>query len=298
KRNDRQRDVHRGPARHRRPWSLLGGEACAGGGQRSPRARGAGLGHPRGHRGARRCRHADLHQGQALLRCFLTVRRSRAPALAVLSDAGEAREPAGRRGPGDPPRGDDGRSKDSLSGRRRCQTSGCGSPPDERRGLRRDRASHERRRILGNDAAQLRVRLVMFPGDAPTSRPAPSSSARWALVALAVGLVGAPGSLATPAAPATQTSGTPLASPSPPAVVAEIQAAVEGARQRFEARDAGGVLACVSDQYRSGGLTKAAVREQLLAIFAVYQELRARVTVDQVQTVDGSTWLYTTGDIS
>jgi hypothetical protein len=138
----------------------------------------------------------------------------------------------------------------------------------------------------------------MFPGDAQTSRPAPSSSARWALVALAVGLVGAPGSLATPAAPARQTSGTPLASPSPPAVVAEIQAAVEGARQRFEARDAGGVLACISDKYRSGGLTKAAVREQLLAIFAVYQELRARVTVDQVQTVDGSTWLYTTGDIS
>ncbi|PYM22009.1 MAG: hypothetical protein DMD78_16310, partial [Candidatus Rokuibacteriota bacterium] len=65
-----------------------------------------------------------------------------------------------------------------------------------------------------------------------------------------------------------------------------------------EARDAGGVLAFVSEQYRSGGLTKSAVRQQLLAMLGLYQELRARVRVDGVDVVDGATWLYTTGEIT
>src|SRR5262245_6927897 len=52
-----------------------------------------------------------------------------------------------------------------------------------------------------------------------------------------------------------------IAWPVPPQVTAEIQGAVEEARRRFEARDVAGVLARVSDQYRSSGFTKASLRE-------------------------------------
>ncbi|MGH2952342.1 MAG: hypothetical protein ACRDKX_09890, partial [Solirubrobacterales bacterium] len=88
-----------------------------------------------------------------------------------------------------------------------------------------------------------------------------------------------------------------VATPAPPEVVAELQGAVETARRRFEARDRAGVLASVSEQYRSAGLTKAAVRDQLNAMFALYQELRARVTVDRVQMVDGGACVYTSGEV-
>jgi len=89
-----------------------------------------------------------------------------------------------------------------------------------------------------------------------------------------------------------------LAVPADPAVAAEIARLVEAARQRFEARDTGGVLAHVSEQYRSAGFTKSAVRQQLLAMFGLYQDLRARVSLDAVEVVDGATWLYTTGEVS
>lgn len=84
----------------------------------------------------------------------------------------------------------------------------------------------------------------------------------------------------------------------PPAVAAEIRTAVEGARARFQARDAAGVLANVSEHYRSAGVTKAAVRQQLLAMFALYEELRTRVRVDRVEVADGRTEFFTTGDVS
>lgn len=89
-----------------------------------------------------------------------------------------------------------------------------------------------------------------------------------------------------------------VALPADPAVTAEIARLIEIARQRFEARDAAGVLAHVSEQYRSAGFTKSAVRQQLLAMFGLYQELRARVRLDAVEIVDGATWLYTTGEVS
>jgi hypothetical protein len=89
-----------------------------------------------------------------------------------------------------------------------------------------------------------------------------------------------------------------LAVPANPAVAAEVARLVEAARQRFEARDAGGVLAHVSEQYRSAGFTKSAVRQQLLTMFGLYQDLRARVSLDAVEVVDGATWLYTTGEVS
>jgi hypothetical protein len=89
-----------------------------------------------------------------------------------------------------------------------------------------------------------------------------------------------------------------VAVPAAPAVTAEIARLVETARQRFEARDVAGVLAHVSEQYRSAGFTKAAVRQQILAMFGLYQEMRARVRLDAVEVVDGATWLYTTGELS
>jgi hypothetical protein len=81
----------------------------------------------------------------------------------------------------------------------------------------------------------------------------------------------------------------------PPEVVAEVRAVVERARLRFEARDAGGVLSHVSEQYRSAGLTKADVRQQLLAMFALYEAVRARVAVERVQSAPDGVWLYTSG---
>jgi hypothetical protein len=81
-------------------------------------------------------------------------------------------------------------------------------------------------------------------------------------------------------------------------LVSELRPIVEHARQRFEARDAAGVLAHVSEQYRSGGLTKADLRQQLLGMFSLYDVLRARVTIDHVQVVDGAVWVYTSGDVS
>ena len=88
------------------------------------------------------------------------------------------------------------------------------------------------------------------------------------------------------------------ATPAPPAVVAELHATIEAARRRFEARDRAGVLASVSERYRSAGLTKAAVGDQLSAMFALYQELRARVVIDRVEMVGPGARVYTTGEVS
>jgi len=98
--------------------------------------------------------------------------------------------------------------------------------------------------------------------------------------------------------PATPAPGAPGAQAAPPDLVSELGPVVEHARQRFEARDAAGVLAHVSEQYRSGGLTKADLRQQLLAMFALYEVLRARVIIDNVQVVDGAVWVYTSGEVS
>jgi hypothetical protein len=98
-----------------------------------------------------------------------------------------------------------------------------------------------------------------------------------------------------PTAPAPQPK---AATPASPALVAELRPIVERARQRFEARDAGGVLANVSDQYRSAGMTKAALREQLLSMFTLYDAMRVRLTIDRVQLVDGAVWVYTSGEVN
>src|SRR5437899_10318002 len=98
--------------------------------------------------------------------------------------------------------------------------------------------------------------------------------------------------------PATSAPGARVGQAAVPELVSELSPVVERARQRFEARDAVGVLAHVSEQYRSGGLTKADLRQQLLAMFALYEVLRAGVIIDNVQVVDGAVWVYTTGEVS
>jgi len=110
------------------------------------------------------------------------------------------------------------------------------------------------------------------------------------LVALCAGVLPSTGRASAPAAP--------VGRPAPPEIVAELRQAVERARQRFEARDATAVLASVSEQYRSEGVTKPAVRQQLLGMYALYDVLHARVAVDQVELVDGAAWVYTTGEVS
>ena len=45
-------------------------------------------------------------------------------------------------------------------------------------------------------------------------------------------------------------------------------------------------------------MTKAGLREQLLSMFALYDTMRVRLTVDRVQLVDGAVWVYTSGEVS
>ena len=113
---------------------------------------------------------------------------------------------------------------------------------------------------------------------------------RLAGLGLGLGLLGGP--LAAPAAP--ELPGTAA----PPATIREIQSALSQAVEQFQARNAPGVLAHVSDQYRTGPFTKPVVGEQLRAIFGVYEEVRARVQVDQVRLVGETAWVYSTGEVS
>jgi hypothetical protein len=115
---------------------------------------------------------------------------------------------------------------------------------------------------------------------------------RLAVLLLVCGVAPASGHALAPAPPPV------VSTPAPAPVVTELQGAVERARQQFEARDRAGILASVSEQYRSSGMTKAALREQLNAMFALYPELRARVTVDRVEIVGAGAWVYTTGEVT
>ena len=87
-------------------------------------------------------------------------------------------------------------------------------------------------------------------------------------------------------------------SPAPEAVVAEIRAALDAATVRFAAMDEAGVLNYVSPQYRTGTLTKAGIAEQLRAVFAIHDQVRARVRIDDVRLVGGLAWVYSTGDVT
>jgi hypothetical protein len=95
-------------------------------------------------------------------------------------------------------------------------------------------------------------------------------------------------------APATP----PPGAPAPPHVVAELQGALDDAVRRFERMDLEGVLAHVSDRYRTGPLTKPAVRQQLLAMFAAHDTLSARVRIDEVRMIGDRAWVYSTGEVT
>jgi hypothetical protein len=84
----------------------------------------------------------------------------------------------------------------------------------------------------------------------------------------------------------------------PAGVVREVEAGLAQAVQRFEARDVAGVLALVSEQYRTGPLTKAGIREQLLATYGLYDSVKATVRIDEVRMVGEHAWVYSTGEVS
>jgi hypothetical protein len=86
--------------------------------------------------------------------------------------------------------------------------------------------------------------------------------------------------------------------PAPPAVVDEIRATLGRAVERFQARDLDGVLAHVSEEYWTGPLGKRAVRAQLLALYQVHQQVRARVELDAVRLVGAHAWVWTSGEVT
>jgi len=78
----------------------------------------------------------------------------------------------------------------------------------------------------------------------------------------------------------------------------DFAARLDAAIARFAAMDEAGVLDYVSPQYRTGTLTKAGIAEQLRAVFAIHDQVRARVRIDDVRIVGGLAWVYSTGDVT
>ena len=105
--------------------------------------------------------------------------------------------------------------------------------------------------------------------------------------------------LAVPLAAGAQEAGKVLPwEPAPRKVILELQQALAHAIERFQAMDEAGVLSYVSDHYRTDPLTKAGIREQLRAMFALYDTLRARVRIDEARTAGEQAWVYSTGEVS
>jgi hypothetical protein len=101
-------------------------------------------------------------------------------------------------------------------------------------------------------------------------------------------------SIALPGRAAPPDPGTPASAE----VVVEIRQALDDAVRRFQAMDAPGVLAHVSERYQTGALTKRGLAEQLRALFAVHDQLQARVRIDAVRMVGEDAWVYSTGDVT
>lgn len=100
----------------------------------------------------------------------------------------------------------------------------------------------------------------------------------------------------SPTAPSAQAPAP--GTPAPAATVSELQQTLAAATARFQAMDSAGVLAHVSARYRNGPITKASVRDNLLAMFALYDTVRAQVRIDEVRMVDGAAWVYSTGEVT
>ena len=105
--------------------------------------------------------------------------------------------------------------------------------------------------------------------------------------------------LAAPLVAQAQQAGKVLPwDPAPRKVMLELQQALAHAIERFQAMDEAGVLGHVSDHYRTDPLTKSAIREQLRAMFALYDTLRAQVRIDEARTAGEQAWVYSTGEVS
>jgi hypothetical protein len=61
--------------------------------------------------------------------------------------------------------------------------------------------------------------------------------------------------------------------------------------------DLQGILAYVSDQYQSGPLTKALIRQDLATTFALYDAMKALVRVDEIRAVGDEAVIVTTGAV-
>lgn len=101
-----------------------------------------------------------------------------------------------------------------------------------------------------------------------------------------------------PAAPTTTEAADDPGVPATPEVVQQIQTVLAEAVSRFEAKDTAGVLVHVSEEYRTGPFTKPRVRQQLAAMFGVYDVMQARVRIDTVRMVGDHAWVFSTGDVS
>lgn len=86
--------------------------------------------------------------------------------------------------------------------------------------------------------------------------------------------------------------------PASASVVAEIRRALDDAIRRVEAMDEPGVLGHVSEQYRTGPITKAVLREQLRTLFTVHDQIKASVRIDEVRIVGEHAWIYSTGEVT
>ena len=115
-----------------------------------------------------------------------------------------------------------------------------------------------------------------------------------ASVASVGGQTPAPG----PAAPAPAEPPKPVEVPVTPQVFNEVQRALTEAIARFEAMDENGVMANVSDRYQSGPLTKPLVRQQLRAMFAANDAVRARVQIREMRMIGDRLWVSSTGDVT
>jgi hypothetical protein len=152
----------------------------------------------------------------------------------------------------------------------------------------------------GRAAALVMVAALVLPPAAPAAvgdtRPPATMTAAAPTVEAPPSPTPAPSS-----APAAPSSGA--AAPAPgelasPEVVAQLQQALAQAVDRFQRMDVEGVLANVSDRYRTGPLTKPVLREQLRAMFAANDAVRAAVRIDEVRLIDGRAWVYSTGQVT
>jgi hypothetical protein len=104
-----------------------------------------------------------------------------------------------------------------------------------------------------------------------------------------------------PSAPAPRAAPAPdprPGAPASPAVVDEIRVELAHAIDRFQARDAEGVLQHISEEYWTGPLGKRAIRAQIVTILQVHQQVRARVRLDDVRRVGQHAWVWTSGEIT